>query len=54
MLRELHQTMLSVLNFWTNTMDEVTHWVWEMDEAQNSNYMVMGVLQLALPREENL
>ena len=48
------QTMLSVLDFQTNTIDQVIDRVLEIDRAQNSNYMAMGALQRALPREEDL
>ena len=52
--REPLRTMLAILDFQTNTIDQVIYRVLEMDRAQNNNYMAMGALQRVLPREKDL
>ena len=45
------RTMLAILDFQTNTIDQVIYRVLEMDRAQNNNYMAMGALQRTMPKE---
>mgnify|MGYP000597861148 CR=1 FL=1 len=51
-LRESLRTMCVVLDFRTNTIDQVVDQVLEMDK--NSSLMSMGALQRALPKDEDL
>ena len=51
-LREPLRTMCVVLDFQTNTMDQVIDRVLEMDKR--SSLMSMGALQRAFPKEEDL
>ena len=50
--REPRQTMLAMLDFRINPIDQVIDRVLEMDK--NSNYMWMGTLQRALSKEEDI
>ena len=51
-LRESLRTMCGVLDFGASTVDQVIHWVLEMDK--NSSFMSLGMLHGALPKEEDL
>ena len=45
---------LVFLDFTTNNIDQVIDRVLDMDQAQNCNTMMMGTLQRALSKEEEL
>ena len=53
-LREPLWTTLAVVDFKTNTIDQVIDRVLNMERAQNGNHLTMRTLQQALPTEEDL
>ena len=53
-IQERLQTTLAVLDFKTSMIDQVIYQMLDMDRTQNCNNMLMGALQWALPKEEDL